>query len=84
MEKIIVRGGKRLEGTVKVEGAKNAVLPILAATILASVGESKLTNVPTLSDVFTINEVLHHLNLDINFTEKKKEVLDNATHELKY
>lgn len=33
MEKIIVRGGKRLEGTVKVEGAKNAVLPILAATI---------------------------------------------------
>lgn len=84
MEKIIVRGGKRLEGTVKVEGAKNAVLPILAATILASVGESKLTNVPTLSDVFTINEVLHHLNLDINFSEKNKEVVVNATHELNF
>ena len=84
MEKIIVRGGKRLEGTVKVEGAKNAVLPILAATILATVGESKLTNVPTLSDVFTINEVLHHLNLDINFSEKNKEVVVNATHELNF
>lgn len=84
MEKIIVRGGKRLEGTVKVEGAKNAVLPILAATILASVGESKLTNVPTLSDVYTINEVLHHLNLDVTFNEKNKTVAVNATHELNF
>ncbi|WP_413524517.1 UDP-N-acetylglucosamine 1-carboxyvinyltransferase [Carnobacterium divergens] len=84
MEKIIVRGGKRLEGTVKVEGAKNAVLPILAATILASVGESKLTNVPTLSDVYTINEVLHHLNLDVAFNEKNKEVQINATHDLNF
>lgn len=84
MEKIIVRGGKRLEGTVKVEGAKNAVLPILAATILASVGESKLTNVPTLSDVYTINEVLHHLNLDVAFNETDKEVQINATHDLNF
>lgn len=84
MEKIIVRGGKRLEGTVKVEGAKNAVLPILAATILASVGESKLTNVPTLSDVYTINEVLHHLNLDVTFNEKNKTVAINATRELNF
>ena len=58
MEKIIVRGGNRLEGTVKVEGAKNAVLPILAATLLASEGQSVLTNVPILSDVFTMNNVL--------------------------
>ena len=62
MKKMIIRGGKRLEGTVKVEGAKNAVLPILAASILASKGQSKLSNVPILSDVFTINEVLHHLS----------------------
>ncbi|HBQ62603.1 MAG TPA: UDP-N-acetylglucosamine 1-carboxyvinyltransferase, partial [Trichococcus sp.] len=63
MEKIIVRGGNRLEGTVKVEGAKNAVLPILAATLLASEGQSVLTNVPILSDVFTMNNVLKHLNV---------------------
>ncbi len=67
MEKIIVRGGKRLEGTVKVEGAKNAVLPVIAATILASEGKSIIREVPQLSDVYTINEVLRHLNADVTF-----------------
>lgn len=38
MEKIIVRGGQRLQGTVAIEGAKNAVLPILAAAILPTEG----------------------------------------------
>ncbi|EUJ28267.1 UDP-N-acetylglucosamine 1-carboxyvinyltransferase [Listeria grayi] len=69
MEKIIVRGGKQLNGTVKVEGAKNAVLPIIAATLLASKGKSKLDNVPSLSDVYTINEVLKYLNADVQFED---------------
>ncbi|PLS07989.1 UDP-N-acetylglucosamine 1-carboxyvinyltransferase [Neobacillus cucumis] len=67
MEKIIVRGGQRLYGSVKVEGAKNAVLPVLAATLLASDGKSVLRDVPTLSDVFTINEVLRNLNAEVAF-----------------
>ncbi|WP_042463420.1 UDP-N-acetylglucosamine 1-carboxyvinyltransferase [Neobacillus dielmonensis] len=67
MEKIIVRGGKRLTGTVKVEGAKNAVLPVIAATLLASDGKSVIYDVPTLSDVYTINEVLRYLNADVAF-----------------
>ncbi|HZG70653.1 MAG TPA: UDP-N-acetylglucosamine 1-carboxyvinyltransferase [Chondromyces sp.] len=67
MEKIIVRGGQRLQGTVKVEGAKNAVLPVIAATLLASKGKSIIRDVPTLSDVFTINEVLRHLNSEVTF-----------------
>lgn len=67
MEKIIVRGGNRLEGTVKVEGAKNAVLPVLAATLLASEGKSVLKDVPELSDVYTINEVLRNLNTEVEF-----------------
>ncbi|WHY00511.1 UDP-N-acetylglucosamine 1-carboxyvinyltransferase [Neobacillus sp. DY30] len=67
MEKIIVRGGKRLYGTVKVEGAKNAVLPVLAATLLASDGKSVIRDVPTLSDVYTINEVLRNLNAEVGF-----------------
>lgn len=67
MEKIIVRGGKRLSGTVKVEGAKNAVLPVLAATLLASDGKSVIRDVPTLSDVYTINEVLRNLNAEVAF-----------------
>lgn len=84
MEKIIVRGGKRLEGSVKVEGAKNAVLPILAATILASEGQTKLINVPILSDIFTLNQVLTHLNLDIEFNQDKKEILLDATNPLNF
>ena len=67
MEKIIVRGGNRLYGTVKVEGAKNAVLPVLAATLLASDGKSVIRDVPTLSDVYTINEVLRNLNAEVAF-----------------
>ena len=47
MEKIVVRGGdNRLVGSVTIEGAKNAVLPLLAATILASEGKTVLKNVP--------------------------------------
>ncbi|MEH7253061.1 UDP-N-acetylglucosamine 1-carboxyvinyltransferase [Neobacillus niacini] len=67
MEKIIVRGGQRLYGSVKVEGAKNAVLPVLAATLLASDGKSVIRDVPTLSDVYTINEVLRNLNAEVAF-----------------
>ena len=66
MEKIIVRGGNRLSGTVKVEGAKNAVLPVIAASLLASEGKSIIRNVPTLSDVYTIDEVFRYLNADVN------------------
>ncbi|AQY50029.1 UDP-N-acetylglucosamine 1-carboxyvinyltransferase [Listeria weihenstephanensis FSL R9-0317] len=69
MEKIIVRGGKQLNGTVKVEGAKNAVLPVIAATLLASKGTSTLRNVPRLSDVYTINEVLKYLKADVSFED---------------
>ncbi|WP_219834431.1 UDP-N-acetylglucosamine 1-carboxyvinyltransferase [Paenibacillus sp. R14(2021)] len=58
MSKIIVRGGQRLSGNVRVSGAKNAVLPILAATLLAKQGESIIHDVPYLDDVITIQQVL--------------------------
>ena len=80
MDKIIVRGGKRLNGTVKVEGAKNAVLPVIAATLLASDGKSVIKSVPTLSDVYTINEVLRFLNAEVQF--KNNEVVVDASKEL--
>ncbi|KAA6451012.1 UDP-N-acetylglucosamine 1-carboxyvinyltransferase [Bacillus swezeyi] len=67
MEKIIVRGGRKLNGTVKVEGAKNAVLPVIAASLLASEEKSVICDVPTLSDVYTINEVLRHLGANVHF-----------------
>ncbi|UCZ53006.1 UDP-N-acetylglucosamine 1-carboxyvinyltransferase [Bacillus shivajii] len=67
MEKIIVRGGRRLNGTVRVEGAKNAVLPVIAASILASKGKSTIYDVPPLADVYTISEVLRNLNADVSY-----------------
>lgn len=81
MEKIIVRGGKRLSGTVKVEGAKNAVLPVIAATLLASDGKSVIRDVPTLSDVYTINQVLRSLNADVEF--ENNTIVVDASRELK-
>ncbi|MGC4379092.1 UDP-N-acetylglucosamine 1-carboxyvinyltransferase [Fictibacillus sp. Mic-4] len=81
MEKIIVRGGRRLEGSVKVEGAKNAVLPVIAASILAGKGTSTIYDVPTLADVYTINEVLRYLNVDVKFENGKIHV--DASGELK-
>lgn len=50
MDKIVVKGGERLDGTLEVSGAKNAALPILLATILAD-GVHKIENVPNLADI---------------------------------
>lgn len=81
MEKIIVRGGNQLNGTVKVEGAKNAVLPVIAASILASNGKSVITDVPTLADVYTINEVLRNMNAGVQF--ENNTVTVDASQQLK-
>lgn len=83
MEEIIVHGGNQLKGTVKIEGAKNAVLPILAATLLAESGVTKLRNVPILSDVLTMNEVIRQLNVAVDFDQAKNEVTIDASHDLK-
>ncbi|MFC3039255.1 UDP-N-acetylglucosamine 1-carboxyvinyltransferase [Virgibacillus xinjiangensis] len=74
MEKIIVRGGHRLNGAVRVEGAKNAVLPVIAASLSASEGKSIIRDVPVLADVYTINEVLRNMNADVNFENNIVEV----------
>jgi UDP-N-acetylglucosamine 1-carboxyvinyltransferase len=80
LEKIIVRGGRKLNGTVKVEGAKNAVLPVIAASLLARKGKSIICDVPALSDVYTINEVLRHLGAEVTFTGN--QVMVDASREL--
>lgn len=82
MQEIIVQGGNRLEGTVKVEGAKNAVLPILAASILAETGVTELSNVPILSDVFTINELLTNINVKNEFKQEENSMVIDATGEI--
>ena len=81
MDKIIVRGGQQLNGNVSVEGAKNAVLPVIAASILASEGSSVIHDVPVLADVYTINEVIQNMNADVQFKDNK--VIVDASQELK-
>ena len=66
-ECIIVEGGKALAGTVKVSGAKNSVLKLMAASIMAS-GTTTITNVPHISDVDLMAEVLRHLGATVTFT----------------
>jgi len=83
MEKIVVRGGdNRLVGSVTIEGAKNAVLPLLAATILASEGKTVLKNVPILSDVFTMNQVVRGLKAKVNFDQDAHVVEVDATDDI--
>jgi UDP-N-acetylglucosamine 1-carboxyvinyltransferase len=60
MDKIIIEGGRPLNGTVQISGAKNAALPILAATLLAE-GVHRLHNIPLLRDIRTAKTLLYHL-----------------------
>lgn len=66
MSKLIINGGKRLFGEVKIHGAKNSVLPLLAATVLCS-GTSVIHNCPLLSDVTASLKILRHLGCVCNF-----------------
>ena len=82
MDKIIVSGGNALKGTVKVEGAKNAVLPILAASLLASNKKTVLKDVPNLADVAIIAEVLKSLNAKVEYDSVNNEMIIDATGDL--
>jgi len=82
MEKIIVRGGHQLNGTVRVEGAKNAVLPVIAASLIASEGTSEIKDVPVLADVYTINEVLRNMNAKVEFNASSNTVYVDASNQL--
>jgi len=78
LEKLIVKGGKRLVGTVKTSGAKNAVLPIIAASIMG-VTPSHFDEVPMLEDVRTISEVLKSLGIKVESKEKNVLDIDSTT-----
>ncbi|WP_155965787.1 UDP-N-acetylglucosamine 1-carboxyvinyltransferase [Streptococcus ruminantium] len=83
MDTIIVRGSRSgLKGQVEIEGAKNAVLPLLAATVLASQGQTRLLQVPILSDVYTMNNVVRGLGVRVKFDEESKAITIDATGKL--
>ena len=67
MDKFIINGGKVLNGQIKVNGAKNALLPIMTATLL-SPGKYKLNNVPDLKDTRTMSELLIEIGANVSYT----------------
>lgn len=77
MSAFIIRGGRPLSGTVKVHGAKNSVLPVLAATILCG-GQSVIHNCPELSDVDSSLRILRHLGC-IAYRDGEAVVVDSST-----
>ena len=64
MDKIVINGGRRLEGTVRVSGAKNAALPILTSSLLTD-GPCTYTNVPDLQDIRSILRLLESLGAEV-------------------
>ena len=69
MDKLLITGGPRLDGEVRASGAKNAALPIMAATLLAD-GVCTLTNVPHLRDITTTMELLGRLGVQLTVDER--------------
>ena len=76
MDKLIIEGGKRLKGDVQISGAKNAALPIMAASILAT-GKSTIHMIPYLRDITTFSELLRYLGVDVEF-KTGKAVIDTT------
>jgi UDP-N-acetylglucosamine 1-carboxyvinyltransferase len=78
MDKIVIRGGARLKGEVRVSGAKNAALPILASAILSG-GTSIFRNVPKLNDIRTMGKLLSLLGASVEEGDKTGHTLRVST-----
>jgi UDP-N-acetylglucosamine 1-carboxyvinyltransferase len=69
MSKLVIEGGRALEGEISISGAKNAVLPILAATLLTH-EPVRISNVPHLQDVTTMMELLGQMGVQLTVDER--------------
>ena len=78
MDKLQIRGGRPLDGEVRISGAKNAALPILAATLLAE-GPASVGNVPHLRDVTTMIELLGRMGVSVTIDEKMRVEVDASS-----
>lgn len=78
MDKLIIKGGVPLNGEIRISGAKNAALPILAATLLAD-GPVTVGNVPHLHDITTTMELLGQMGVQLMVDERMNIEVDNRT-----
>jgi UDP-N-acetylglucosamine 1-carboxyvinyltransferase len=83
MERFRVVGGARLSGVVKVSGAKNSALKLMAATLLAP-GKSTITNLPDIADVEYMAELLTRLGCKVEISKSKSEVSIDVPNEIAY
>ncbi|WP_172632059.1 UDP-N-acetylglucosamine 1-carboxyvinyltransferase [Dictyobacter arantiisoli] len=75
-----VHGGQRLEGTVIIQGAKNAALPIIAASLLAKKGQTILHNVPLINDVYVAIEIARTLGARVKLHEEEQVLIIDASN----
>lgn len=75
MEKFVIEGGFRLQGEIQISGSKNAVLPILSATLLHK-GRYRIGNVPKLNDVYTMIELLKLLGCEAQWSDERTLIVN--------
>ncbi|TAL25264.1 MAG: UDP-N-acetylglucosamine 1-carboxyvinyltransferase [Nitrospirae bacterium] len=76
MDRLIIKGGRRLKGEVEISGAKNAALPVMAASILAA-GENSIGRVPDLRDVKTMGRLLANMGAEFHYEPHRAVIKTN-------
>lgn len=80
MDKFVIKGPTKLKGRVKVDGSKNAALPIIAAALLIDKGETVIKNVPPLRDIYTLKEMLEYIGATVNYDAKARTITVQAAN----
>ena len=78
VDKLLIKGNKKLSGVIRASGSKNSALPILAASLLCN-SPLKLTNLPHLNDVTTMIELLGSMGLEVTLNEDMQVEIDAST-----
>ena len=78
MDRLIITGGRQLQGEIRISGAKNAALPIIVATLLANEPVT-ISNIPHLNDITTTMELLGRMGVSITMGEKMNVEVDATT-----
>lgn len=88
MDKFVIKGGKKLSGTVQVDSSKNSTLPIICAALLAEKGKTVLTHIPDLVDIRTATAVCNHLGAKAEYDSASQTLTIDAGgvngHEVPY
>jgi UDP-N-acetylglucosamine 1-carboxyvinyltransferase len=78
MDKFVIQGPNVLKGKLKVDGSKNAALPIIAGALLIAKGETVLRNIPPLRDIFTIKQVLEYVGARVTYDSQARVMTIDA------